>query len=385
MTFHLVTGEYPPNSGGVGHYTAQLASALRERGADVHVWCPAIDESAGGTGNHLHALPDVFAAKSEAALDDALTRSGGRLLLQYVPNALGRRGANLPFCRWMGRMRRRGHDVRVMFHEPYFYFTLQHPLRNALAIAQRAMAVALLRASPVAYLSTETWVRYLRPLAPAGVRFVPLPIPSTLPRTADAGVAARWRARAGAADGLIGHFGTYGRDIATELEPALIAVMTREPRAHALLAGRNSGDFALALALRHATLASRVHATGALDGADAAGALAACDVLLQPYPDGVTTRRTSVMAGLALGVATVTTAGELTEPVWRESQGAVLAPAGKPAALCDAVSALLRDGPARRAQAARGRQAYDERFAIEHAVAALLAPDPAVVPAARVS
>ena len=164
-TVHMLTGEYPPRSGGVGDYTRLVAGALTAGGFTVHVWCPAVTDGVTG-GVTLHTLPDVFGRGSRRLLEAALAASPGTVLLQYVPNALGARGANLPFCFWLRRMHGRGTDVRVMFHEPYFYFSWRHPLGNVLALLQRVMAAVLLRASTVVYLSTETWVRYLRPLAP---------------------------------------------------------------------------------------------------------------------------------------------------------------------------------------------------------------------------
>ena len=39
-SWHLLTGEYPPQPGGVADYTQQLARALSESGKQVHVWAP---------------------------------------------------------------------------------------------------------------------------------------------------------------------------------------------------------------------------------------------------------------------------------------------------------------------------------------------------------
>jgi glycosyltransferase involved in cell wall biosynthesis len=101
-------------------------------------------------------------------------------------------------------------------------------------------------------------------------------------------------------------------------------------------------------------------------------ALRACDLVVQPYPDGVTTRRTSVMAALANDVAVVTTEGSLTEPEWRESGAVRLAPASDAPALAALTVALLRDAGARTALAARGGRLYDARFALKHTLDTLL-------------
>ena len=67
----------------------------------------------------VHALPDRFGSRSRTALTDAWKAAPGTVLLQYVPNALGHRGMNVAFCRWLLAERQAGRDVRVMFHEPY--------------------------------------------------------------------------------------------------------------------------------------------------------------------------------------------------------------------------------------------------------------------------
>jgi glycosyltransferase involved in cell wall biosynthesis len=373
-TIHLLTGEYPPRHGGVGDYTVVLAAALARRGCAVHVWSPVVADGPAAADVTLHALPDVFGAGSRQLLERALPALSGRVVLQYVPNALGNRGANLAFCRWFARLQRSGLDTRVMFHEPYFYFTVARPSRNLLAIVQRLMAAALLRANPVAYLSTDAWIRYLRPYAPAATTWVTLPIPATVSLIdPPPGVTGRWRRLAGETERLAGHFGTYGDHVARNLKGALAAVLEADPSVHALLAGRGSDEFAGSFAAAHPLAAGRVHGAGQLPPEEVIPTLQACDVLIQPYPDGVTTRRTSVMACLAAGVATVTTDGRLTEPVWRETQAARLVPASAAAPMRDAALALLGDAAARAAQAARGTRAYHERFAIDRSVDALLA------------
>jgi len=141
-------------------------------------------------------LPDAFGRASRVQMERAFASTPGAILLQYVPNALGWRGANLPFCSWFSRLGRRVADVRVMFHEPYFYFTWRRPWApaNALALAQRLMARLLIRGADRVYYSTDAWHRYL---PAADKRPETLPIPSTIPAAASSGGSERF---------AVGHF-----------------------------------------------------------------------------------------------------------------------------------------------------------------------------------
>jgi glycosyltransferase involved in cell wall biosynthesis len=365
-TWHLLTGEYPPSSGGVGDYTRTLACELARRSDRVHVWCPSVPSDAEEGPIHLHALPDRFGARSRQALRSAWDALPGVVLLQYVPNALGAGGMNLRFCRWL-RHAGRGQDVRVMFHEPYFYFSWS-PAGNLRAIVQRLMATALLDAGRTIYFSTETWRRYLRTSRPTVV----LPVPSTIPRSFDSNAAARCRAcLVTTADAeVIGHFGTYGNHVAHELETVVPLLLDARPSAQFVLIGRGSDRFAAAMRERHSQVSARIHHTGPLSPVDVAAAIRACDIMVQPYPDGITTRRTSVMAALANGIATVSTAGALTEAVWRASGAVALAP--DTLATAAKVISLLERSHERAALADAGRRAYDEHFAIERSVDALI-------------
>jgi glycosyltransferase involved in cell wall biosynthesis len=370
-TFHLLTGEYPPDTGGVGDYTEIVANGLVERGCTVHVWCPAANEASDGA-LHIHRLPDVFGAGSQRTLERAFSATPGCVVLEYVPNALGARGVNLRFCLWLLRMRRRSIDVRVMFHEPYFYFRWERPWRNALAVTQRLMAAVLIRASRVAYLSTTAWLPYLQPWGSATM--IDSPIPATIAPAAGPAAITGWRSRFTAGhEGtlIVGHFGTFGDHVGRELTGAVPAILRASPAARFVFIGRGGEAFAAGLSRREPALGSRLHATGTLSRAEVSAALRACDLVVQPYPDGVTTRRTSVMAALANGVAVVTTDGRLTEPVWRNADVKLVTPSD-PAALAAATVAVLADADGRMALGSNGKRLYDARFAVEHTLDTLL-------------
>jgi len=145
VNWHIITGEYPPQHGGVSDYTRQIARGLADLGDAVHVWAPPVDGAnpspAGDRGVTIHRLPNRFGLSGLRYLTREIDRLPGpkRFLVQYVPHAFGWKAANLPFCFWI-RSRRR-ESIWVMFHEVAYPFDRdQTPLRNALAVLNRMMA-----------------------------------------------------------------------------------------------------------------------------------------------------------------------------------------------------------------------------------------------------
>jgi len=90
--------------------------------------------------------------------------------------------------------------------------------------------------------------------------------------------------------------------------------------------------------------------------------------MMQPYPDGVTTRRSTMMACLSLNRAVVTNLGPLSDPLWAESRATRLVPPHAPLAMARAVSQLLLDGKACSDLGKRGLDLYQSRFSWDHLI-----------------
>jgi glycosyltransferase involved in cell wall biosynthesis len=289
--------------------------------------------------------------------------------VQYAPQAFGFRGANLGFCRWVRGRACAGDAVRVMFHEPWVPFGIR-PRRIALAAATRWMAHLLLSAARHAYVSVPAWEGLLRPWAPGRrLRAEWLPIPATIPVIDDPARVAALRDQLADGRPTVGHFGTYGREITRLLEPALVEALTLAPEAVALLVGRGADAFAYELRTRRRAVADRIVSRDASSPDGLSAYLQAMDVALQPYPDGATARRTTLMAALANRVAVVTHPGRWSEPIWT---GSGLALANGPAQLGAVAARLLRDPAERAGAAAAGWALYDGTFALRHTLDALL-------------
>src|SRR5205823_14312206 len=161
------------------------------------------------------------------------------------------------------------------------------------------------------FVSIPEWRRVLLRFAPTrSIEW--LPVPSNAAQTRDDECARTVRARIVAGrdtSALIGHFGSCDGPIAPLLRETLKILLRADPRRLALLIGRGGDAFAAGFAKEHADLATQLIATGDLSADAAAAHIAACDLLVQPYIDGISCRRSSAIAGLALGTPVVSCLG----------------------------------------------------------------------------
>jgi glycosyltransferase involved in cell wall biosynthesis len=376
LRWQLITGEYPPAPGGVSDYTALLARALAEAGDLVEVWAPQCPGQAPSVpGVTVHRLPGRFGPRALARLGAALHgRRDDRVLVQYVPHMYGWRAMNLAFCSWL--LLRCPLPPWVMFHEVTFPCAWGQRLRhNVLGTVNHVMAAMVARAAERIFVSTLVWRGLLRRLAPGRRPIHWLPVPSNVATRVDSAAVAALRTELGGGDGrrIIGHFGTFGGMNADLLMAALPPLLLADAGRLGLLVGRGSIGFAEQLVRRHSALDGRVLARGEVHADLVAAHLKACDLLVQTYPDGASSRRGSLMAGLALGVPAVTTHGFATEPVWEEEGLVALAPSGDCPALVAAAEQLLADPRARHDLSARGVAGYARHFDLENTVRVLRA------------
>jgi glycosyltransferase involved in cell wall biosynthesis len=231
----------------------------------------------------------------------------------------------------------------------------------------------LLSAASQVWLATPAWELRLKAYAfGRKVKFRWLPVPSTVPVVADPErvnlVRSRYIAHKGA---LIGHFGTYSRQIRKLLTPCLQMLVQNRVGSVVLLLGRGGEEFCSELRRKFPSAKDRFQATGPLASADLSSYLSACDVLVQPYPDGANGRHTSLLAGLAHGRPTVSTAGSWTEAFWHEKGAVVLVPLGDATAMAESVGRLLADSEERARAGEAARKFYEESFDVKHTIAML--------------
>lgn len=366
MEWHIITGEYPPASGGVSDYTYLLVRSLSDAGENVHVWAPkASSELRHTAGVEVHELPAGFGLRWLGVLNRGLSwrsNSERTLLVQYVPHMYGWKSMNLLFCAWLA-LRGRKDRLWTMFHEVAFPFRRNQPWKHhLLAAVHRLMAWIVLQASEKSFTSIEpyrTLLRQIRPKARIGL----LRLFSNLPF--GGGSIARARTSSISARAIVGMFSSFGRETCALLEDAL-PVLLKDPRFDLLLIGPGE-HFLSDFCGRFPQYRRRLSTTGRLSALEAAPHLERCDALLQLYPEGASGARGTFVAALGSGIPVVTTAGAQTEALLR-TRGAIAFAHHEPEGIREVLDGLVSDKAAARKIGEAGRRLYEAHFALENTI-----------------
>ena len=388
MNWFIVTAAYPPDEGGIADYTVALSRELVARGD--RVWIIAGDGPDGGGlgGDRVKVcrFPGHFGLRALILMSWELWKvpKPRQVVLQYGPQPFGPRsraskrrfrGLPLTFCLWLQLMRGK---VWTMFHEVVSLPGPQRSLAMRLFVqASYWMLRLTVRKSSRVFVAVPVWADVILEVTGKDVPVEWLPIPSNLPVQVDPSRVAQVRCDLLGQDAttLIGHFGSM-RGVVTEiLEPMIRRLLEGKPDRRIVLIGSGSEALAARFRALWPELASRIVAAGNLPRDQTAEYVAACDVMVEPYPDGVSTRRSSTMGPLALGCVVVTNDGPWTEPLWRESGAVALAVSSDAGLLCERVEEVLRSRPALGARAA---QFYDSKFSLRHTVAVMTGAGSAV-------
>jgi len=343
----------------------------------VHVWCRGESSSDDRVrpGLNVHRVAGSFDRTGLRRLTHGLEATPGRriVLIQYVPHAYGNRGMNLPFCFWVLGRQRQGDEVRVMFHEVYLTFT-RRPLRwNVISLTQRVMAATLLRAASTVYVSTEAWIPRLRRLGLGNCPVQTLSVPSNVPLAAQPERIAAARCAMSPDDHfVVGHFGTYSPTITALLDPIFNRLSHEFPSLRFALFGRGAAAYRRTLLAAHPDRETKLSAFDDLRPDDVTAHVRAADLMLQPYPDGATFRRGSLMACLAAGAPTITTFGLLSEAVWQTPAICEATPVGDVAAVVEVVRRWIADPATRTLVGRKSADYYRTHFSLERTVEQLL-------------
>jgi glycosyltransferase involved in cell wall biosynthesis len=371
--WHLITCEYAPQLGGVADFTRTVAAALASTGRSVHVWSPA--PAAPDDGMAVHELESGYRVSALAKLDRALDACPAprRLFVQWVPHGYGYKSLNVPFCLWVRRRARAGDEVHLMVHEPFLPFDSRRVRQNVGALAHRVMLGILLRSAHHVWVSTPSFLADVRRFTPTDAPPVSwLPVPSPVPVVDDTRAVTELRTMLASHRPVVGHFGTCHALVAPMLQHVVERLHAERPELRFILIGRGTDAFVERLYAAGRTAEHAIVATGERDARDISLLLQCCDVFVQPYHDGVSARRTTMMALLEHGRPAVTSRGSRTEPYWSDSEAVVTTRGVDGEALASAALELFDQPDRRVALGERARALYTTRFDVTRTLGTLL-------------
>jgi glycosyltransferase involved in cell wall biosynthesis len=365
MRIGLITGEYPPDQGGVGDFTQEIGEGLAALGHDVHVLTSKSPVSSLQSTIAVHreinnwgwtCWKQILRIAHREQLDVLniqfqTAAYGMHPAIHFVPTRWDRPPVVVTF-----------HDLRV----PYL-FPKAGPLRRKSIemLARRADGVI------VTNRKDETEISNLKPQSPNVVR---IPIGSniapSLPHDYDRDA---WRARLGigAGDLLLGYFGFLNeRKGGEDLIETLAMLVSQGYPAHLLLIGGRVGssdptNVTYAERVDHLIsergLTERVHRTGFVPADEVSAHLEAVDVCVLPYRDGASLRHGSLHACLAHGRPIVTTHPAIETPEFRDGDTMLLFPVKDTEALAKGV-AQIANNPDLRKQLEKGATTLAAEF-----------------------
>jgi glycosyltransferase involved in cell wall biosynthesis len=328
MRIDLIFPAYPPYPDAIGEYMAWLAAALRQEGVAARAVCAREQSIAGRvlrTGGSEEFLDPANVIKGfslrrpEELVETFRSDPPAVAVLQYNPFAWGVRGWFPGLIRaWRQLGQKCPAVARVtMFHE---LWTLSASWKARLMkVYQKPEAIAIARASHYHCFSCDRWYRMLRqsvPDVPARV----IPVGNNIPVTPISATEAKERLGIPVSSPVLGLMGTGHPSRRFDLVVAAFrATHAVHPDARLLYIGPDRQALATAFGSQASLKKFSVIADGWADSLEASRRLAAVDLYLCPFSDGVSCRRGSFITGLAHGLVCLSTRTKYTDPVLLEA------------------------------------------------------------------
>ena len=316
MDLCILSGVAPGVQSGVGDYSFLLSEELSKthkvslvvpQGPDIQAAFP------------IYRFQNTWSGPGSTEIQRLIEKLGPQVVLvQYVPQIYGWMGANPALAFLLLALKKKGFDLITVAHE--FSVPFEWPLKIlTLAAAHRILFRTIVRASSQIVTTTSYCLDLFQKRFPNHKSsFHYIPIPSTIrvfPLEEPSRSSFRSEMGIGRNELLVTTFGFPIGEAFPILKAALSRLHKSYPDVRFLFLGE-LGDRLKSSFLDTPALKERVIAPGSLSEERVSNYLSASDLFLAFYPDGASTRRTTLMAGLAHGIPTISNLGILTDPSW---------------------------------------------------------------------
>lgn len=235
------------------------------------------------------------------------------VLVQFVPQLYGLKGANPFFSALLRKLNRKGYDVVTVAHE-FSSPLASNPKTMALGAAHRMLFRSVVNASSKIISTTPFCLNLLQErFNTKSSAFHYIPVSSTIiPFPVNDQTKAKLRSDLNLApeNFVVATFGSIVGGGLIYFKTFLNWLVKENPLARFIFLGKGSG----LLKQEFSTdIQQSIHATGQISDQAITQYLSIANLYAVFYPDGASTRRTSLMTGLAHGIPTVSNLGILTD------------------------------------------------------------------------
>ena len=379
-TWHILTTSFPPYRGGLGFHSFHLGECLASRGHNVYVWS-AFDPRTKDklrryqlrrTVEH-HRISDVWNEESFSVVADQINELGGYLLVQYRPLAfLGSSSAEL--VSFLKRLRNSSLKVGLMIHRtledaavlhgtirPHEPFTMWHSVWWH--IKQLRLTCQILPSADFVFVTSSRVGARLRYLPYWGSpKLQNMPVSSPVAHQARGQQVANLRAAfLGDRRFIVGTYSSFKEPEVLDVLSKVMVSLLREHRSWLWLGfGRYSNPYFRFLAGAHPDISERMLSAGELDHEALSAHIGLCDVMFQPYYQGINTQRASAMVVLDHAKPLVTSLGKYTEKIWQSSGAVKLCRWNHCQQYKEAIEQMAESGGGELGQ--RGKSLYEQSF-----------------------
>ena len=322
----VICPKYFPIADGLGHYTTEFCRHL-DRVLDVAVWTSkhrgSVERASGSAPERVAVIATVEHwswGGPFLSLRNALRFEPDKILIEFVPFMYAPRGginfglvALGAVLAFRSRVRGKG-DVQVMFHELWYPFAWK-PKPFVLHLAHRLMVFGLATLSHEIFCSTTRFASGVREtLGPWRRPIHVLPVGSALERDTES-------PRPEPTHGRVLKLALFGplhesKNVRLVLQAIRDAQRSSPWEIQLTIIGPTLDELRAAMPDLGQWLDSSVQVEPRLAPEQAAACLASQDFFVAYFQDGVSTRRTTLMAALCEGLPVVTTWRDVSDDVF---------------------------------------------------------------------
>lgn len=379
--WHIICPMIPPIISSIGEYALNTAKKLNRLNYEVHLW--TLSNNKNKNRNHqkhdklyIHNISSTWENNDFRKIDLLLNRSNleQKILWYYQPEITSKLYHKLN--NWTEQTKKY-YKIYFVLHKPLepYYYSLNF-IQLYKYLKEKRLLKKILKNIHQIFITAPYLEKNIESIC--NKKKLPnihwLPLRSNVNYIKDPNKARNIRkAFAPEAQFLLGCYGSYyEKNLLKQLKRNILLLLQNHPERTFLCLGRKSEKFVATFKRNYPNLANQIESTGELDQVAISAHIQACDIMIQPYPDGVTAKRTSILASLLHEKAILTTSGNNSELFWSKRKCVLLYKEGSDLDFITQFEQIIYDSSVKKRLELKAKETYQLFFSLNSTIQKLL-------------